>query len=350
MKAAVWYDVKDLRVEDKEVPAPKAGQVKIRVAWSGICGSDLHEYVAGPIIIPRDQKDPLTGVQAPLTMGHEFSGVVEEVGAGVENLTVGDKVAVNPLIVSGEAKDTLTDMYRGFAFVGLNSDGGFADYVVVDEEQAVKLDKNMSLEHAALMEPTAVALQAIRESRFEFGESVAIFGAGPIGLLTILAARAAGAKEIYAFDLSPERLEKAKEVGATEAINSGEVDPVKYILDKFPDGIDRSFEVAGVEQTFHQAIEVTRPRGTMTVISIYEQPVEFHPMSLTTSGVHVLSSLAYEPDIFEITAQMMSSGQIDPSPIITSHIELDEIVDKGFNVLLNDKSQAKILVKLSGEK
>src|SRR5699024_1820825 len=218
---------------------------------------------------------------------------------------------------------------RGFGFVGLNSDGGFADYVVVDEEHAVKLDENMSLEHAALMEPTAVALQAIRESRMEFGESVAIFGAGPIGLLTIIAVRAAG---------------------ATVAINSGKEDPVKYILDKFPDGIDRSFEVAGVEPTFHQAVEVTRPRGTMTIISIYEKPVEFHPMSLTSSGVHIVSTLAYEPDIFETTAKMMSSGQIDPSPIITSHIEIEDIVEKGFNALLNDKSQAKILVKLSGEK
>src|SRR5699024_5322439 len=164
MKAAVWYDVKDLRVEEKEVPDTKSGQVKIKVAWTGICGSDLHEYVAGPIIIPKDKKDPLTGVQAPLTMGHEFSGVVEEVGAGVESVRVVDNVAVKPRIVSGETNDTLREMYRGFGYVGLNSEGGFVDYVVVDEEHAVKLDVNMSLDHAALMEPTAVALQAIRGS------------------------------------------------------------------------------------------------------------------------------------------------------------------------------------------
>src|SRR5699024_3269737 len=247
MKAAVWYDVKDLRVEEKEVPDTKSGQVKIKVAWTGICGSDLHEYVAGPIIIPRDEKDPLTGVQAPLTMGHEFSGVIDEVGEDVNGFSAGDKVAVNPLIISGKVDDVLTDMYRGFAFVGLNSDGAFADYVVVDAKHAVKLDAKMNLEHGALIEPMAVAVQAIRESGLEFGDNVAVFGAGPIGLLTIIAAKAAGAKEIYAFDLSETRLEKAKEVGATHAINSGEENPVALIRKAYPDGIDRSFEVAGVE-------------------------------------------------------------------------------------------------------
>jgi (R,R)-butanediol dehydrogenase/meso-butanediol dehydrogenase/diacetyl reductase len=347
MKAAVWYGAKDIRVEEREVPAVSSNQVKVKVAWAGICGSDLGAYHGSGI---PTETDPLTGEKAPLALGHEFSGVVEEVGSDVRGLKAGDKVAINPLIISGEHENPLVDMYKGFAFVGLNSNGGFADFVVVDEKNAVKLPDDMSLELAALVEPTAVAVQGIRESGLQFGESVAVFGAGPIGLLTIIAAKAAGAKEIFAFDLSENRLEKAKEVGATHAINSGETDPVEYIRSIYPDGVDRSFEVAGVAPTFNQAINVTRARGVVTVLSIFAKPIEFSPMQLTASGVRIASSLAYEPDVFETTLKLIASGQLDPSPVITDHIELDEIVEKGFEALIHDKSQAKILVTLSGEK
>ncbi|MFD1706335.1 2,3-butanediol dehydrogenase [Siminovitchia sediminis] len=350
MRAAVWYGAKDIRVEERDVPAVSSNQVKVKVAWAGICGSDLHEYSVGPITIPANGPDPLTGVQAPLTMGHEFSGVVEEVGSEVSNLQPGDKVTINPLIISGTHKDPLVDMYKGFGFVGLNADGGFAEFVVVDEKNVVKLPEDMSLEHAALIEPTAVAVQGIKESGLQFGETVAVFGAGPIGLLTIIAAKAAGAKEIFAFDLSETRLQKAKEVGATHVVNSGNENPVEYIRSIYPDGVDRTFEVAGVAPTFNQAIDVTRARGVVTIVSIFEKPVEFSPMQLTTTGVHLVSTLAYEPDVFETSVKLIASGQIDPSPVITDHIELEDIVNKGFEALMNDKSQAKILVTLSGEK
>lgn len=350
MRAAVWYGKKDIRVEEKNVADVQRNEVKVKVAWTGICGSDLHEYVAGPIIIPENEPDALTGKTAPLTMGHEFSGVIEEVGKDVTNLKVGDRVTVNPLIVSGKHDDVLTDMYEAFAFIGLNQDGGFADYVVVDEHHAIKLGDNVSLEEAALIEPTAVAVQAIKESDLKFGDNVAVFGAGPIGLLTIIAAKAAGAKDIFAFDLSEERLKKAEEVGATHIVNSSKEDPVAFIRKHYPLGVDISFEVAGVEPTFNQALASTRARGKLTVISIFEKGFDFHPMDLTTTGVHVHATLAYEPEVFKTTIEMINTGTLDPSPVITSHIELENIIGQGFEALLNDKSQAKILVKLSGEK
>lgn len=350
MRAARFYKAKDLRVEEVEIPVLDKLDVKIKVAWAGICGSDLHEYNAGPMTVPGDTPDALTGKTIPITLGHEFSGVIEEVGSDVTNVKVGDKVAVNPLIVSGKHDNKLVDMYQGFQFIGLGADGGFADYVVCDQKYCVTVDKSVDLEVAALAEPTAVAMQAIRESEMEFGDSVAIFGAGPIGLANIIAARAAGAKDIFVFDLSEQRLEKALEVGASYAINSGETDPIAFIKQYYPYGVDRTFEVAGVKQTFEQSIQVTRPRGVVTIVSIFEKPIDFNPMLLTASGVKIVSSLAYEDDIFELTIKMIESGQIDPSPLITEHIELEDIIEKGFEKLQNDKSQAKILVKLSGEK
>lgn len=349
MRAAVFYEAKDIRVEDVEIPEVKENDVKVRVAWTGICGSDLHEYNAGPIFIPKDEASPLTGRQAPLTMGHEFSGVIEEVGSGVDGLKVGDKVTINPLITGKVHENPLVDMYKGFTFVGLGSDGGFADFTVVDQRNIVKLQDDTSLQIGALVEPTAVALQAIRESEMNFSDSVAVFGAGPIGLLTVIAARAAGAKDIIVFDLSDNRLEKAKEVGATYVVNSGNEDPEEFVKKYYPDGVDRAFEVAGVPVTVNQAIAVTRARGMVTIVSIFEKEMDFNPMLLTASGVRISSTLAYEPDIFEATVKMIESGQIDPSPVITDQIELEDVVTKGFEELLNNKNQSKILVKLSGE-
>lgn len=348
MRAARFHGAKDVRVENVDVPKVGSDQVKVKVAWAGICGSDLHEYNAGPMIIPSEPS-PLTGEKLPLTLGHEFSGVVEEVGEGVTEVKVGDKVAINPLITGNVSDTPLVDMYKGFTFVGLGSDGGFADYTVVNKKNVVKLDKDTPLEIGALVEPAAVAMQAIRESEMKFADSVAVYGAGPIGLLTVIAARAAGAKDIFVFDLSDTRLAKAKEVGATHAVNSGNEDPIAYIQQYYPDGVDRTFEVAGVPITLQQSIASTRARGMVTIVSIFEKPIEFNPMMLTASGVRIASTLAYEPDIFEATVKMLESGQIDAKAVITDRIELEDIVESGFEQLINDKTQAKILVKLSGE-
>ncbi|MFC7285012.1 2,3-butanediol dehydrogenase [Phocicoccus pinnipedialis] len=349
MKAALFYNAKDVRIEEVEEPKVQEGLVKVKVAWAGICGSDLHEYLGGPISTPGDAPNSITGKELPIIMGHEFSGVIEEVGEGVEGLEPGDKVCINPALTNNNHPDFLYDFYKEGTFIGLGTDGGFADFVVVPEKNIVKLKDTTSLKIGALVEPTAVALQAIRESEMEFAESVAIYGAGPIGLATVLAARAAGAKDIIVFDLSEQRLEKAKEFGATHTVNSGKEDPVAYVHKFYPDGVDRTFEVAGVPITLAQSIQSTRPRGMVTIVSIFQKPIEFNPIMLTTTGVRLSSSLGYEPDIFKATVKMIESGQIDPSPMITEEIELDEIVEKGFEVLTEDKTQSKILVKLSGE-
>lgn len=154
MRAARFYNKKDVRVEEIDVPELKENQVKIRVAWTGICGSDLHEYLAGPMTIPGDGPDPLTGQDRPITMGHEYSGVVEEIGSNVDNISIGDRVAVNPLITGGIAEDGLTDMYQGFTFYGLGAEGGFADYSVVD----AKMSSMSVIHHLNLQQPLNLLL------------------------------------------------------------------------------------------------------------------------------------------------------------------------------------------------
>lgn len=348
VKAAVWYGAKDVRVEEVENPSVLDNQVKVEVAYTGICGSDLHEYLEGPVFIPAESPNEFSGKQAPLTMGHEFSGVITEVGKDVSTVAIGDRVSIYPTLAN-ERKVEEIDIYDGYNFIGLAQDGGMAEYCVVPETAVYQLPENMSLKEGALVEPTAVAVQAIKEGSVKFGDTVAIFGAGPIGCLVAAAAKAAGAIQIIVCDLSEERLEKAIEMGATDVINSGKVDAVASIKDLTKGGVDVSFEVAGVEMTVKQAIDATKARGTMVIVSIFAKPISWHPMQLINSGVKVTSTIAYSRTTYQQTIQAIANGQLVVKPIITKRIGLDEVVSEGFETLVSDKSQAKILIAIHSE-
>lgn len=345
MKAAVWHGVKDVRVEDVQVPEVGASDVLVRVDWAGICGSDLHEYQEGPVFIPVEKADALTGGQAPLTMGHEFAGVIEQIGLDVTDFAIGEHVAINPTITHGQKADNI-DIYDGYSFIGLSRDGGFAKFASVPVDNIYRLPENLPLQHAALIEPTAVAVQAIKEGGLSFGQSVVIYGAGPIGVLVAAAAKAAGATKILVVDLSEIRLKKALEMGATDVINAGSVDAVAAVHEILPNGADVSFEVAGVQKTFEQAIDSTKPRGTMVIVSIFAHSIAFNPMQLINAGIHITSTIAYSRESFQQTVDLIASGQLNVAPVITKEIRLSDIVSDGFESLSQDKSQAKILVHL----
>ncbi|MEB6293445.1 2,3-butanediol dehydrogenase [Mammaliicoccus sciuri] len=345
MRAAVWYGKKDIRVEERKSKDLKDNEVKVKVAWAGICGTDLHEYLEGPIFISTDKPDPFLGQKAPVTLGHEFAGIVDDIGSKVTKFNKGDRVVINPTVSNHEKEENI-DLYDGYSFIGLGSDGGFAEFTNVPEENVYELPDNVSDKEGALVEPTAVAVQAIKEGEVLFGDTVAIFGAGPIGLLTIIAAKAAGASKIFVFDLSEERLNKAKAVGATHTINSRESDPSDIISKYTDNGVDVSFEIAGVAQTLKSAIDVTKARGIVVIVSIFGHPIEWNPMQLTNTGVKLTSTIAYTPTTFQQTIDLINEGNLKVKDVITDEIELNDIVESGFEQLVNDKSQSKILVKL----
>jgi (R,R)-butanediol dehydrogenase / meso-butanediol dehydrogenase / diacetyl reductase len=346
MKALVWYGKQDVRVEDVNEPVVETGKVKIKPAFTGICGSDLHAYHHG-IGVQVNEAHPISGQKAPLTLGHEFAGVVTEVGDGVTNIQVGDRVAVEPMLHCGECeycKQGRYNMCGQFGFVGLNADGGFAEYVVVESKLVHKLPDSVSLEEGALVEPTAVAVQAVRESKIKVGDTVAVYGVGPIGLLTIMAAKAAGAARIIAVDVSIERLEKAKEVGATHIINSLEEDPTSVIHSTYG-GVDVAYEAAGVQPTLTSAIQVVKKGGEVMVIAVFGKPAEVDMFALVAHEITIKGSLAYR-HIFPQVINMIENGVLDVKKVVTDKISLDNVVKDGFEKLLTDKSQAKILVEI----
>lgn len=348
MKAARWYGVKDIRVENIEEPVVSSGKVKIKVEWTGICGSDLHEYVAGPIFVPVDEPHYVSQDKAPIVMGHEFSGEVVEIGEGVTKVNVGDPVVVEPILSCGECSACLKGKYNlceHLGFHGLSGGGGgFSEFTVVDEHMVHKMPEGLSFEQGALVEPAAVALHSVRLSKLKAGDTAVVYGTGPIGLLLIEALKVAGASEIYAVELSAERAAKAKELGAKEVINPAETDPVKRIQELTDGGVDVSFEVTGVSSVLQQCIESTTFEGETIVVSIWEADASFQPNTIVLQERTVKGIIAYR-DIFPAVMQLMNQGYFKAEDLVTKRITLDEVVAEGFDTLVEERSQIKILVK-----
>ncbi|MCM3784695.1 2,3-butanediol dehydrogenase [Neobacillus mesonae] len=347
MKALRWHGVKDLRLEQIEEPKAAAGQVKIKVEWCGICGSDLHEYTAGPIFIPGKEQHPLTGEKAPVTMGHEFSGQVVEIGEGVTKLKAGDRVVVEPIFNCGKCTACRQGKYNlceDMGFLGLaGGGGGFSEYVAAAEHMVHKIPDSVSYEQGALVEPSAVALYAVRQSKLKVGDKAVVFGAGPIGLLVIEALKASGASEIYAVELSPERKQKAEELGAI-AIDPKEYDVVKEIHNRTSGGADVVFEVTGVPPVLEQALESVKIGGELMIVSIFEQEAPIKPNKIVIQERSISGIIGYR-DVFPAVISLMEKGFFPAEKLVTKRISLDEVIDEGFEGLLKEKNQVKILVK-----
>lgn len=349
MKAAVWHGKKDIRVMDVPVPpSPGEGQVKVKVMWCGICGSDLHEYLAGPIFIPSESEHPLTGKKAPLILGHEFSGEVVEVGPGVTNVKVGDRVAPDACQVCWECdrcKENRYSLCSKLAFTGLMTDGAFAEYVNVPAYTMYKIPDNISYETGALIEPLAVGVHAVRRAPLKQGDTAVVLGAGTIGLVTLMAARAAGARKVYTIEMAKARKEYALKSGATAVLDPSEMDVVAKIRELTGGGADVVFECIGNDQTGPLAVELARSAGKVVIVGIFEKESAFHFNSLSFTEKTVMGSLAYYGE-FGSAIDLVADGRINVEPLVTGKISINDIVEKGFEELVNRKEEnIKILVR-----
>lgn len=355
MRSAVYHGREDLRIED--VPEPSVGpeEVKIEVAIAGICGSDLHEYAGGPISIPDDEPHPITGETLPVVMGHEYGGRVVDVGTDVTGISIGDEVAVNPVLWCGECRYCHAGKYHlceSIGFVGLaGTGGGFAKYATVDHHQAIQLPDGVPLELASLVEPFSVGLHAVRNSEFEAGDKATVFGTGPIGLTIVQTLAAAGASDVYAVEPRDARRDLAAACGADVTLDPGATDALSKIQELSNGGVDATFEVAGVGVTVRDAINAVKNDGSVTIVSIFEESVEFDPNDVVYGERTISGTLAFEAgplsaDAFEPVLGMFADKSLDPEALVTNEIELEAIVDEGFEELLDPASDdVKILVK-----
>lgn len=354
MKAAVFHGQRDVRLEDVPEPEVREGSVKVRVDWCGICGTDLHEYLAGPIFIPpAGSPHPLTGETLPLTLGHEFAGEVVEVGDGSAGVSPGDRVAIEPVFRCGECaacRRGLPNLCDKLGFYGLmGGGGGMSEFAVVPSYMLHRLPEGLTSEQGALVEPIAVGLRAVRRAGFREGQSAVVFGAGPIGAVTVQCLKAVGAGKIMVAEVSEARKKKAVDLGADAVIDPTEEDVVEKVRELTDgEGAEHSFEAAGIPETLQAALGATRKGGTVTIVSIWEAPVRLNPNDIVLSELNVVGIIAYTPEDFADTIEMLRDGRIETGGIITGRIPLSDVVEGGFEELVDHKDRhVKILVKSS---
>jgi (R,R)-butanediol dehydrogenase / meso-butanediol dehydrogenase / diacetyl reductase len=349
MRAARWYGRRDIRLEDVAPRSPSSGEVRIRVDCAGICATDLHEYTHGPQFIPTTPH-PRTGRSAPVTMGHEFTGVIEAVGADVAGFKEGDRIVSEASLPCGRCAHCAKGEYilcREPAYLGFAWDGAFADSCTVPAAICHQVPANLKSQDAVLIEPLASAMHAVRRGRVIVGDTVAIVGTGTIGLSTLLCARAAGATHIYTFDKVASKRAKALEMGATQAWDPSDGDPVERIREATGGKcVDVAFECVGSTTTVALATRCTRVQGRTVVVGVTIEAQPFSFLDILLNEREVVGTAGYFGE-FEICMDLVAGGRINPQPLITSRIELEDIVPRGFEPFSSPTNEnIKIVVNL----
>jgi (R,R)-butanediol dehydrogenase/meso-butanediol dehydrogenase/diacetyl reductase len=353
MKAARYYARQDIRVEDVPEPEPGRGEVKLRNAFAGICGSDLHIYFEPELAGYGQRPHPLTGSMPPQILGHEFAGTVVELGEGVEGIRVGDRAAVYPTYSCGKCPACLAgrvNACRIIGFHGLTSDGGgMAEYTTVTADRLHLLPPEVDLQLGALVEPMAVAWHAVRQSRVQPGQAALITGAGPIGLGLWFALRARGVERILLSEPSPARRHVAQSLGAA-TVSPGE-DDLAGAVAEFTGGagVDVSFDAAGAAPAFSAAASSLALGGSLAaggrcvVVALHDHGLDFNPSMLVGGETEVVGSLAYLPADFDAVIAAMATGIYRTAGWV-EQVHVDDVTAAIHR--LHDGQAAKILISV----
>lgn len=349
MKAARFHGPADIRIEDIPEPQLRPGAVAIDVAWCGICGTDLHEYLDGPIFIPAEgHPHPLSHEEEPVTLGHEFSGTVTALGEGVTDLTVGDNVVVEPYFVCNECAPCLAGNYHlctKMGFIGLAGGGGGLSEKVVVDRRWVHAIGDIPLDEAALIEPLSVAHHAFVRSGAKAGDVALIGGAGPIGLLVAAVLKAEGLTVIMT-ELSEARKEKARVTGVADHVLDPSTDDVVARVQELTDGrgADVCFECTSVNVVLNQLFDAVRPAGVIVNVSIWSKPASVDMHKLVLKEIDLRGTIAYVRD-HPASIKLVQDGRVNLAPFITGRIALDDLITEGFDTLINHNETAvKIIV------
>ena len=348
MRAAVFYGNQDLRLEDVPEPSAGAGEVKLKVLFNGICGSDLHEYYDGPITTRTSSPHPLTGVKNPVIMGHELCGEVTEVGDGIEDLRVGDRVAVEPVETCGHCLDCTSGRYNHcslLAFHGYNRNGGgLAQYTVVRRSMAHKLPSGMTATQGALIEPMAIAWRTADRCQIESGQTAVVHGGGPIGIGVYFTLKRRGVRVIMS-DPSPARRAVLKSLGVETILDPRERDVVSAIKDLTGGrGADSSVDAAGVPASFQASLKGTVVDGTVVVVAIHTRPLEIGAMDILMSETR-LTGVALSCNAFPSVIREMAAGAY-PEKGWVETIPFGGLIRDGFE-RLHRQEGTKILVDIT---
>lgn len=311
MRTARYHGIRDLRVEDVAQPDVGADGVLVRVAYAGICGSDLHVYTKG-----------MFGIVPPMTMGHEFSGVVETVGPSVRGLRPGDHVVGDPRLGCERCEWCRRGEYHlcaELAFVGEAMPGSYAEYIVLAERRLVPVPASLDLQLAALVEPMAVAIHAVDAVARPGQQSAGIIGAGPIGLLTLIAVSATSGWHLRVAERVASRRALARALGADDVVEEAASAGERWA--------DVVFEAAGRPSTLAAGVRWLRPGGRMALIGIYEDPVTFDPTDVVVKEGALVGVSAYGRQDLVAAAALLEKHATMARRVISEVLPLDRAVE-----------------------
>lgn len=356
MKAGFFYGKRDIRIEETAVPTPDAGEVIVQVKRCGICGTDLHEYKDGAgSHVTVTEPHPVTGDKVPVIMGHEFSGVITEVGEGVTAWKPGDRVAIMPLLSCGKCYHCLRGdqhMCEEYACTGLQWHwGGFAEYCKAKEYQLNRIPDNVTYEQAACIEPTALGMYAVQRGHITAGDTVFISGGGPTAVLSLLCARAAGATKVYMSEPAPKRRQRLIDFGADKAFDPTEVDVVEEVK-KLTDGrgTDVVIDCSGVESAINQGFEIVRKRGRYVQSGLSTRSFTIqNPSIWADKDIDISGLWCYKITSFQSILDLMGTGQLpEIERIVTKVIDLEDLKE-GFETLSYDQEGTEVKIQVSFE-
>jgi len=324
MRAVKLYAPGDLRLVDVEKPVPGPGEVLVEVKAVGICASDIHYF--------RDGRIGDVVVTEPLILGHEFAGVIAEVGPQVSNVNPGDRVAVEPAIACRKCDLCLQGDYnlcRSILFCGTPpTQGALREFLSWPAHLVLPVPDSMTFAEAAMLEPIAIGVYAVDLAEPIRGRTVGILGAGGIGISIMQAARAAGCADVYVTDLVSERLAIAEKLGARRAFDASDPDVVKKIVSITGGrGLDVVFEAAGENQAVRQATEIVRPGGLVLVGGIPRED----SMTVTASVVRrkglTIKLIRRSNDTLERAIELARADKLSPASLVTHHFPLERVAD-----------------------
>lgn len=336
MKAVVIHSARDLRVEEREQEKPGSGQVEIAIEAGGICGSDLHYYNHGGFGTVR--------VREPMILGHEVAGTIKALGEGISGFAVDDRVAVSPsrpcnacnYCLQGQQNQCLNMCFYGSAMPMPHIQGAFRQHLVAEAWQCHKVADGVSANEAAFAEPFAVTLHAVGRAGSLLGKRVLVTGCGPIGALSVMAARAHGAREIVATDVVDAVLSKAQQIGADRTINVATHHEQLGAYSANKGYFDVQFEASGNERAVRSGLEVLKPRGVLVQLGLGGD-VSIPQNVVVAKEIEMRGTFRFHEE-FSLAVDLINERKVDMKPLLTGIYGLDEAV-KAFEIA-GDRSRS----------
>jgi L-iditol 2-dehydrogenase len=339
MKQAVMTAPGQIKFQDVPRPSLAANQILMQTRRIGVCGSDIHVFHG---------LHPYTSY--PVVQGHEVSGVIVEVGQAVHDLQVGDRITFMPQVTCGVCYPCQHGMYHiceSLKVMGFQTGGAAQDYFALDADKVLKVPDRISLDEAAMIEPVSVGVHAIRRAGGAEGKQVLVLGAGTIGNLTAQVAKASGAAAVMITDISPYKLDKARQCGIDYVINAQVENLGEAILRDFgPSKADLILECVGAQATIEQAVENARKGTTIVVVGVFGEKPRVDVGLIQDRELSLVGTLMYQQVDYENAIELLNTGRMNLGPLITNHFPFDRYLDAYHAIEAAHGNTMKVMIDL----